>query len=139
MEAILFSPDPCAYLPHRAPFLFIDRVLSRESGVCASAEFVVPVGCGYFPPLLLVESMAQLGGIAAGQRQGEGGVLAALRQVELPGSVDPGVLYSVYSRVVKRFGQLVLIEGEVREADQTIARATLTIGLGGEGSPGALP
>ena len=131
-EVILFSPDPCFYLPHRAPFLFIDRVLSRESGICATGEFATPVGCGYFPPLLLVESMAQLGGVAAGQRKGEGGVLAALGQVELPESIDPGGKLTIYSRVVKRFGQLVLIEGEVREADRTIARATLTIGLGGE-------
>jgi 3-hydroxyacyl-[acyl-carrier-protein] dehydratase len=80
----------------------------------------------------LVESIAQLGGIAAGQRKGEGGVLAALRQVELPDSVDPGSKFTIYSRVVKRFGQLVLIEGEVREAERTVARATLTIGLGGE-------
>ena len=107
-------------------------MLSRESGVCASAEFIAPVGCGYFPPLLLVESMAQLGGVAAGQRKGEGGVLAALRQVELPESVDPGAKFTIYSRVVKRFAQLVLIEGEVQEAGRTVARATLTIGLWGE-------
>ena len=131
MEATLFSPDPCAYLPHRAPFLFIDRVLTRESGVCATGEFTVPVGCGYFPPLLLVESMAQLGGVAAGQRQGEGGVLAALRQIELPESVAPATQFSICSRVVKKFGLLVLIEGEVREGGRMVARATLTIGLEG--------
>ena len=131
-EVTLFSPDPCAYLPHRAPFLFIDRVLSRESGVSASAEFAVPAGCGYFPPLLLVESMAQLGGVAAGQRQGEGGVLAALGQVVLPAAVHPGARFSVHTRVVKVFGRLVQVEGEVREAGKTVARARLVLGLGGE-------
>jgi 3-hydroxyacyl-[acyl-carrier-protein] dehydratase len=132
MEATLFSPDPCAYLPHRAPFLFIDRVLSRESGVSAAGEFAVPAGCGYFPPLLLVESMAQLGGVAAGQRRGEGGVLAALGRVELPRAVHAGTRFSVYSRVVKVFGRLVQVEGEVRDAGRIVARATLTLGLGGE-------
>jgi 3-hydroxyacyl-[acyl-carrier-protein] dehydratase len=132
MEANLFSPDPCAYLPHRAPFLFVDRVLTRESGVSASGEFVVPAGCGYFPPLLMVESMAQLGGIAAGQREGEGGVLAALGQVELPASVAPGTSFSISVRVIRRFGPLVMIAGEVQEAGRTVARATLTIGLGGK-------
>ena len=131
-EAILFSPDPCDYLPHRAPFLFIDRVLSRESGVCATGEFAVAAGSGYFPPLLLVESMAQLGGIAAGQRQGEGGVLAALGRVELPGAVDPAAKFFVCSRVLRVFGRLALVEGEVRSAGVVIARASLTLGLGEE-------
>ena len=130
-EATLFSPDPSAYLPHRAPFLFIDRVLARESGISATGEFTVPAGCGYFPPLLLVESMAQLGGIAAGQRQGEGGVLAALGRVQLPRSVGSGAVLRVRSQVVKVFGALVLIEGEVRTAGKIIASATLTLALGG--------
>ena len=130
-EAILFSPDPSCYLPHRAPFLFIDRVLSRESGVSATGEFGVPVGGGYFPPLLLVESMAQLAGIAAGQRPGEGGVLAALGRVELPATVVAGVRYTVHSKVIKIFGRLVMVEGEVRESDRVIATATLTLGIGG--------
>jgi 3-hydroxyacyl-[acyl-carrier-protein] dehydratase len=131
MEVTLFSPDPSDYLPHRAPFLFVDRVLAREPGVSASAVFAVSADTGYFPPLLLVESMAQLGGIAAGQRPGEGGVLAALTKVELPAAVLPGARYSVYSRVVKIFGRLALVEGEVREAGTVVARATLTLGLGG--------
>lgn len=98
----------------------------------ATGEFVLPAGCGYFPPLLLVECMAQLGGIAAGQRQGEGGVLAALGRVELPAAVYPGSNFSLSSRVVRVFGRLALIEGEVRLADEVVARASLTLSLGGE-------
>ncbi|HEY5512156.1 MAG TPA: hydroxymyristoyl-ACP dehydratase [Geomonas sp.] len=96
----------------------------------ATGEFAVPAGCGYFPPLLLVESMAQLGGIAAGQHQGEGGVLAALVRVGLPAVVEPGSSFSVCSRIVKAFGRLVLIEGEVREDGKVIACATLTLAIG---------
>jgi 3-hydroxyacyl-[acyl-carrier-protein] dehydratase len=99
--------------------------------VSASAEFAIPLGSGYFPPLLLVESMAQLGGIAAGQRQGEGGALAALGRVELPPALEPGVKYSVHSRIVRIFGRLVQVEGEVREADRVVACATLTLAVGG--------
>jgi 3-hydroxyacyl-[acyl-carrier-protein] dehydratase len=130
MEVTLFSPDPRAYLPHRAPFLFVDRVLSRVSGVSASGEFAVPAGSDYFPPLLLVEAMAQLAGVAAGQREGEGGVLAALGQVELPAEVDHSANFSISSKVVKRFGRLVLVKGEVREGNRVIARATLTLAVG---------
>jgi 3-hydroxyacyl-[acyl-carrier-protein] dehydratase len=128
-EATLFDPDPTAYLPHRPPFLFIDRLLALEPGVAATGEFAVTAG-GYFPPLLLVEAMAQLGGIAAGQQGGEGGVLAALSRVELPAAVRPEARFSVCSRVVKTFGRLIQVEGEVREDGLVIACATLTLAIG---------
>ena len=100
--------------------------------MAATGEFAVPGGSDYFPPLLLVESMAQLGGIAAGQHQGEGGVLAALGRVELPAAVEPGARLSICSRVSKTFGRLVQVEGEVREDGKVIARATLTLAIGAE-------
>ena len=128
-EATPFNPDPTAYLPHRPPFLFIDRLLALEPGVAATGEFTVTAE-GYFPPLLLVEAMAQLGGIAAGQRQGEGGVLAALGRVELPASVGLNARFLVRARLVKSFGRLIQVEGEVREDGETIACATLTLAVG---------
>ena len=128
-EAILFDPDPTAYLPHRPPFLFVDRVTALEPGVSAAGEFTVTAE-GYFPPLLLVEAMAQLGGIAAGQHKGEGGVLAALSRVELPAAVGPQARLSVRSRIVKVFGRLIQVEGEVREDGKVVATAILTLGVG---------
>jgi 3-hydroxymyristoyl/3-hydroxydecanoyl-(acyl carrier protein) dehydratase len=74
--------------------------------------------------------MGQLGGIAAGQHQGEGGVLAALGRVELPAEVEPGARLSISSRIVKTFGRLVQIEGEVRQGEKVIASATLTLAIG---------
>jgi 3-hydroxyacyl-[acyl-carrier-protein] dehydratase len=96
--------------------------------VAATGELAV--AGRYFPPVLLVEAMAQLGGIAAGQRQGEGGVLAALNRVELPLQVPPDARFSLHSKVVKNFGRLILIEGEVREEGQVVASATLTLAIG---------
>ena len=131
-EAILFNPDPCAYLPHRPPFLFIDTILALEPGVSATGVFAAAAG-GYFPPLLLVEAMAQLGGIAAGQQKGEGGVLAALGRVDLPEAVRPEARFIVCSRIVKVFGRLIQVEGEVREVQDkgaVVALATLTLAIG---------
>lgn len=128
-EAILFDPDPTAYIPHRPPFLFIDRVTALERGVAATGEYAV-AGEGYFPPLLLVEAMAQLGGIAAGQQEGEGGVFAAMTGVVLPPSVKPDARLTVSTRVVKSFGRLVQVLGEVRQDREVIASATLTLAIG---------
>lgn len=129
-EAPLFSPDPAAYLPHRHPFLHLDRIVSLEPGVAAAALLRVTADTPGFPPVLLLEAMAQLGGIAAGQREGEGGILAAIERAELPPGVTAGERVSVEARIVKGFGQLFLVEGTARVGGEVIARGMLTLAVG---------
>ena len=121
--------DPAAYLPHRRPFLFIDRITALEPGVSASGELMVTAGCQPFPPVLLLEAMAQLGGIAAGQEEGAGGVLAAIDRGELPAAVVAGARLLVSARIVKSFGTLHLVGGEVRTDGTVIASATITLAV----------
>jgi 3-hydroxyacyl-[acyl-carrier-protein] dehydratase len=61
-----------------------------------------------FPPILLLEALAQLAGIAAGQREGEGGVLAAIERGNLPAAVSPGDTVLLTVRIVKEFGNSLL-------------------------------
>lgn len=97
--------------------------------MAATGELAVTAG-GYFPPLLLVEAMAQLGGIAAARREVEGGVLAALKQVVLPAAVGPKSRLKVHALIVRTFGHIIQVEGEVHENDEVIASATLTLAIG---------
>lgn len=72
---MLTTQEIMAILPHRYPFLLIDRVVELEPGVRAVAEKLVsanePQFQGHFPgnPLmpgvLIVEAMAQAGAVAA--------------------------------------------------------------------------
>jgi 3-hydroxyacyl-[acyl-carrier-protein] dehydratase len=68
------SLDPKDWIPHREPFLFVDRLLSIEPGVRATGlwtltgeEWFFP---GHFPGrpttpgVLMLEAMAQVGGVA---------------------------------------------------------------------------
>jgi 3-hydroxyacyl-[acyl-carrier-protein] dehydratase len=67
-------PRPDEVLPHRAPFLFVTEVTSVEPGVSARGFWDLteeePFFAGHFPGrptlpgVLMVESLAQLGGIA---------------------------------------------------------------------------
>lgn len=67
-------PRPADVLPHRPPFLFVDEVTAVDPGRSASGLWRLtgqePFFAGHFPGrptlpgVLMVEAMAQLGGIA---------------------------------------------------------------------------
>jgi 3-hydroxyacyl-[acyl-carrier-protein] dehydratase len=135
MESILLpeqvvSSDPCDYLPHRNPFVLIDRVTAREPGISATGIKCVTYEPGGFPQVLLLESMAQLGGIAAATEKGEGGFLASIDHAEFSREVRAGDRLLVSVRIVKSFGRLFLMEGEVFVSGEKIAMAQLTLGVG---------
>jgi 3-hydroxyacyl-[acyl-carrier-protein] dehydratase len=64
-----------AIIPHRYPFLLIDRVVELEAGVRAVAEKLVTINEPFFqghfpaypvmPGVLIVEALAQAGAVAA--------------------------------------------------------------------------
>lgn len=75
-ENVLFTvEDILEYLPHRYPFLLIDRVVSLEEGKSILAYKNVTIGEPFFqghfpqkpvmPGVLIVEAMAQAAGVLA--------------------------------------------------------------------------
>lgn len=122
-------PDraPAAYLPHRFPFLLLDGVLERQPGVAARARYL---SSAPLPQLLLVELAAQTAGIAAVGQQGEGGFLASVDQARFGRPPQPGELFEVSVRVIRSFGRLWMVEGEVSAGADTLLQITLTLGTG---------
>ena len=130
-EATLFSPEPTAYLPHRFPFLQLDRIISLEPGRAASASKRLSVGEEGWPPVFMVETIAQLGGIAAADaEEGGGGILAAIDRAEFIDLPRVGDSLTISVTIIKSFGPLHLVEGEVSAEDRTLARATVTLKVG---------
>lgn len=128
--ALLFNIDPAAYLPHRFPFLMLDRLLSLEPGVSATAIKRIAESQEGFPQVLLLECIAQLAGIVAGHEEGEGGFLASIDNAEFSGAVVTGDALDVSARIIKSFGRLVMVEGEVCCAGCRLAGARMTLGIG---------
>lgn len=128
-EAILFNPDPAAYLPHRYPFLLLDRIVALEPGVRATALKNIPAGRA-FPQILLVECVAQLAGILTISEEGQGGFLAAIDRAEFSGTPQAGDVLTVSALVTKSFGRLFMVEGNVSCDNRTLLTVQLTLGVG---------
>ena len=108
------------YLPHRYPFLLIDRVLKIELGksivAIKNVTFNEPQFTGHFPSqpimpgVLIVEALAQATGILAFKSEvgkpidGQIYMLVGIDKVRFKRMVEPGdqILLEVEVKVVKR-------------------------------------
>jgi len=93
------SHDPVDFgLPHRKPFLFVDRVTGQVPGSEAAGEMTFalddPMFAGHFPGnpivpgVLLTEALAQMAGIAGASEKGF--LLSAIRDMKFPSPAGPG-------------------------------------------------
>jgi UDP-3-O-[3-hydroxymyristoyl] N-acetylglucosamine deacetylase / 3-hydroxyacyl-[acyl-carrier-protein] dehydratase len=124
-------------LPHREPFLFVDKILSLEMGKHAVGIKNVTINDYFFkghfpekpvmPGVLIVEAMAQVGGVmmlAPQENQGKLAFFMAMENVKFRKTVVPGdqlVLDITAGKIKSKTGQVhgkALVEGKiVAEAD----------------------
>jgi beta-hydroxyacyl-ACP dehydratase FabZ len=133
-----------ALIPHRPPFLWIDRVEELEPGVrCVAVKFVDaanPVFAGHFPakPILpgifLIEAMAQTAGVmlgsatpvAAGDRGGVA-LLAAVNRFKFFKPVTPGQELRVETKKLTEALQMAYIAGTVWVDGEMVANGELSV------------
>jgi len=85
-------------LPHRPPFVFVDRVLEHQPGKSCTCIKLFDEGEPYFrghfpgdpivPGVLLTEALAQTAGLAVGT--GERMLLSSIRKMTFPLAARPG-------------------------------------------------
>ena len=152
MGASAHEPDrPDLPIPHREPFLFLTR-LEATDGDEALFRYDVPrsgdsFSLRMFPSLLMVEAMAQAAAAFHGVRTGlsgapgetEQGLLASIDRVRVSGRFRPGDPLTVKIRHKKRFGPMVMLDGEVWVHHRMLAQAQIVVrrGLPGEEEAGA--
>jgi 3-hydroxyacyl-[acyl-carrier-protein] dehydratase len=131
-------------IPHRPPFLWIDRVEELEPGVrCVAVKFVDPadpVFAGHFPakPILpgvfLIEAVAQTAGVMLGSATqiaagSNGGValLAAVNRFKFLKPVTPGQNLRVETKKLTELGQMACIAGTVWADGEIVAKGELSV------------
>lgn len=129
-------------IPHRAPFLWIDRVEELEPGVrCVAVKFVDPadpIFTGHFPakPILpgvfLIEAVAQTAGVMLGsagpQVSGAGvALLAAVNRFKFLKIVTPGQTLRVETKKLTEVGQMACIGGTVWADGEMVASGELSV------------
>ena len=125
-------------LPHRWPFLLLDRVERVEAGVSGVAVKNVAAtemwfqghfpATAVFPGVLLVEAMAQLAGVVfALAGAGPIGYLAAVRSMRFRRPVVPGDQVVLTANRLAAGGGLAEFRVEARVGNQVAAEGTLSI------------
>ena len=132
-------------LPHRYPFLLVDRVLEVTSEGAVTIKNVSinePFFCGHFPGrpvmpgVLIIEALAQSAAIFAlgGRKDGERGLfmLSGLDKVRFRRQVIPGDQLRMEVRLIRHHPPLWKIRGEAHVAGELAAEAEISAMLVGE-------
>jgi 3-hydroxyacyl-[acyl-carrier-protein] dehydratase len=129
-------------LPHRYPFLLVDRILEMRPDFIVGIKNVTmnePFFQGHFPELpvmpgvLIIESMAQTGAVlllSMGARQGESFenklvLFTAIERARFRKPVVPGDQLRIEIQVLKNKGPVWKVEGRVMVDGAVVAEAIL--------------
>jgi len=130
-------PTDLLPIPHAEPFLFVGRAeeVRPDAGLFT---WTLPrqgetFGLRMFPQLVCLEAMAQaaaaLNGLTADRTSDrpEGGALAAFDKVRFHGAPRPGDTLTIKVAINRRFGALVMLDGEVWVHHRMVAQAELVV------------
>lgn len=128
-------------LPHGPEFRFVDKLTALDPGVSGSATYLItgdePFLKGHFPgnPLwpgvLMIEAIAQLGGVIAQCHPVEPTLddmrLTSVKNAKILGTAPPGTTLTIHAKVEGRLGNLIQITGSVSAGETKLASATVML------------
>ncbi len=129
-------------LPHRPPFLFVDRILECEPGLRAVGEKCVaanePFLAGHFPGrpimpgVLIVEALAQVGAVALlslPDYRGKLALFGGVDEVRFRRPVVPGDVLRLEVEITRRMGRLGKGRGRATVGGERACEAVLTFAV----------
>ena len=132
-------------LPHRYPFLLVDRITELEldrrivgiKNVSTNDRYLSepgPDGRKTLPLAVLTESLAQVGAIlvlAKPENRGRIPLFMGIERVRYRGFVYPGDVVEIEARVKRLRSRMGVLHGRARVGKRVIAHGTMTFALGG--------
>lgn len=130
-------------IPHRAPFLLIDRVDELEPGVFAKGVKMVSGNEFYFqghfpaekvmPGVLIIEALAQMGAVAIlslEENKGKIAYFGGINQAKFKKKVVPGDALELETRIVKSKGSVGIGQAIARVNGKIAVKAELVFAIG---------
>ena len=130
-------------IPHRQPFLLIDKVDITEEGKSAVGYKAVTYNEPYFachfpqepvmPGVLIMEAMAQVGAVLILSQEGMKGKIAffgGINKARFRNKVVPGTMLRMEVELTKQKGPMGVGEGRAYDGDTLVASGELTFMVG---------
>ena len=140
---MMYIDQIARFLPHRYPFLLVDRIIEIEAGkrvvglknVTVNEEFFQGhyPGNPIMPGVLIIESMAQVGGLLMMQKlehpEKRLPLLASINKVKFRQPVVPGDSLKIEAEVIKAKGSIAKMFAKGFVEDKLVAEAELMFAL----------
>lgn len=140
---ILDSNQIMKIIPHRYPFLLVDKIIELEEGRRAVGEKAVSANEYYFaghfpdmhvmPGVLIIEALAQVGTVAIlslEKNRGKYAFFAGIKNARFKRKVIPGDKLRLEVEVTKVKGSVGIGEARATVDGQLVCAAQLTFALG---------
>lgn len=130
-------------IPHRQPFLLIDRIESMEEGKSITAlknvSYNEPFFAGHFPQepvmpgVLTVEALAQTGAVAIlsmPENRGKTAYFGGISKCKFRGKIVPGDKVRLETKIIRQKGPVGIGEAIATVEGETVVSAELTFMIG---------
>ena len=125
-------------LPHRYPFLLVDRIIAMEPSVSVTGLKNVTINEPFFqghfpgqpimPGVLIIEAMAQVGGVLAfsASSDAKSVFFMSIEKAKFRKPVVPGDQLIMELQVMQKRGNVWKLSGTAKVDDKVVAEADLT-------------
>ena len=129
-------------IPHRYPFLLVDRILAVDPGKSAKGIKCVSANemhfCGHFPEkhvlpgVLIIEALAQVGAVAIlcqEENKGKIAFFGGIKNARFKRQVKPGDVLELSCEIIKQKGPIGIGRAIAKVGDEVAATAELTFAI----------
>lgn len=140
---MLTSKEIMDIIPHRSPFLLVDRILELEPGFRAVGRKCVsynePFFAGHFPNepvmpgVLVIEALAQVGAViilSMEEHKGKNAYFGSINKARFRNKVLPGDVLTLEVELIKCKGPVGVANAKAYDGEKVFAEGEITFVIG---------